>query len=161
MGLSHLPEFLNGLPRYDENPDPVMWIGVGDPESPDSSQYASWTLSQAIAQVAPDGPVSRRLGELWVVFVYSALDREFRPRLAEAHGCDAHELTYNLLGDLRLVRHDIVHNGAIATDGCIGKFKRLRWFKEGTPVEVDGNHVAEFMALFPWDAMLAGPAPSK
>jgi hypothetical protein len=52
-----------------------------------------------------------------------------------------------LLGDLRLIRHDIRLQRERREGGCIGEFALIRWFEEGDPVDVRREQVAEFMGL--------------
>jgi hypothetical protein len=153
MGLERLPSFFEGLPRFPQNPDPDVFIGVGDPNTPEARTYASWRLSTALQQVAKDGPVERRLGHQWIVFVYSLWEHEYRPRLAAAHGCSIEGVRHPLLGDLRHLRNDVVHHRGIASKGETGRCELLAWFGVGDGIDLRGEHFEEFMRLFPWAAL--------
>jgi hypothetical protein len=158
MGLTFLPEVFRRVPPVPENPDPTIYIGVGDPNLPSSEQYAQWPLSKALQQVAPEGPVTARLGQQWIVFVYTLWEHEYRKRLAAAHGCAVRDVKYPLLGDIRLLRNDVVHHSGVATPENAGKCQVVHhWFRPGELMHLRGEHFAEFVRVFPWPLMAAGP----
>ena len=158
MGLRLLPEVFGGVAPVPENPDPTIYIGIGDPNSPASEQYARWPMSKALEQIAHNGPIDTRLGQQWIVFIFTLWEHEYRKRLAVAHGCSEDELVYPLLGDVRRLRNDVVHHHGIATVPNTGKCEVLRhWFPPGETISLRGEHFAEFHRLFPWESMAAGP----
>ena len=55
----------------------------------------------------------------------SGSGRESRRRLTDVRD--------DLLGDIRLLRNDIVHHGGIATKANSGRCKILQWFNDGDP----------------------------
>lgn len=62
----------------------------------------------------------------------SAIDDTIRPQLP-------------VLGDLRLIRNDCVHNGGIASHEYTGKCTLLRWFEPGEHIIFDITHVLEVL----------------
>jgi hypothetical protein len=90
------------------------------------------------------GRAQRLLGHMWVVFVFSAWDQEFRPRLARAKDCAPNDLEVEVFGDLRHCRHDILHNGAVASKQHTGKNEVLRWFRTGDPIDIKADHILDF-----------------
>lgn len=109
-GLKFVLERFEGLPRDPTNPDPKMYMGIGDPNSPEAQQYQVWRLADLPRHLADDGPVVTQIGQQWVVQVFTAWEEYFRPGLAKAFKCEPSDLTYPLLGDLRLLRNDIAHH---------------------------------------------------
>jgi hypothetical protein len=157
VGLRRIPEYFAALPKYPANPDPVVYIGTGPPNSPDTPPYAGWRLSEALTQVESNGPVETRLGHQWIVFLYELWEHEYRPRLAKIHSRALEDERYDLLGDLRHLRNDVVHHGGIATSGNTGRCVLLRhWFNPGDVVRLEGRHFDEFFRLFPWTDLAAG-----
>jgi hypothetical protein len=156
-GLQYLAAWFSSLETTPENPDPTIWIGVpGD--DVDFAHYASWKRSEAIAQLAHEGPVERTLSQQWIVYTYTGWELEYRPRLAAAHGCEPSDLKVPLLGDLRRLRHDVVHHRGVATKENAGRCEVVgHWVKEGDLIELRGDHFGEFSRLFPWDVLAAGP----
>lgn len=80
------------------------------------------------------------LGNLIVVSVFSFWEDHYRERIASALGLPKEKLLVPVLGDLRLIRNDIVHHQAIAT-ARIEKCEKLRWFSEGDAVIVDEEKI--------------------
>jgi hypothetical protein len=135
-----------------------VYFGIGDPNLPGARPYAQWRVSEALAKVAPNGPVDRWLGQQWIVFTFTIWEHDYRCRLAAAHGVSPSAIAHPLLGDLRLLRNDVVHHGGIATDRNAGRCAVLRWFRPGDDIAITGERFVEFVDLFPWQE-LASPPP--
>jgi hypothetical protein len=158
LRLVQIQSYEMQVPTFPGNPDPMMYVGSGDPNLPENAPLAGWPRSEALVRVAVNGPVETSLGHQWVVFMYALWEHEFRPRLAAAHGCDTDTLTFPLLGDLRLLRHDILHCRAIATTENTGRCEVIgHWFQPGEPIRIGQEHLREFFRLFPWDEMAIPP----
>jgi hypothetical protein len=155
LELKHLMD----LPRHPDNPDPLLYFGVGDPNDPAANPYAAWKTSNLPAMLAEDGFVVRQLGQQWAVFVFAEWESWVRPRLAQAHGCQIKDIAVDVFGDLRRIRHDIVHNGGTASATWSARCRLLRWFEAGHPLIITAKHVAEFMRQVPW--MELGSAPIR
>jgi hypothetical protein len=148
---------LMSLPRDPANPDALIYFGIGDPNDAASQKYAAWTRSNLPMMLDEDGFVIRQLGQQWAVFVFDEWDSWVRKRLAEAHGCDKNDIQVDVFGDLRLIRNDIIHNGGTASEKWSGKARVLKWFVPGHPITISAEHVAEFMAVVPWEELPKGP----
>lgn len=159
MGLRQITALFEVRTVLPENPDPDIFLGIGDPNTPEARTYAVWKRSEALIRVAISGPVEVMLGQQWVVYVFAAWEHGFRPRLAAAHGCEETALQYPLLGDLRHLRNDIVHHHGIATHANTGRCQVLTtWFSDGDPIALRPDHFAEFVHRFPLKEMHAHPA---
>ena len=156
LGLTQIEPMFSRLPTDPTNPDPDVFIGVGDPNAPDAEVHAQWKLSRALAEVAKDGPVSVRLGHQWIVWVFTEWEHEYRPRLARAHGRDKDDEKYPLLGDVRRLRHDVVHHRGTASSDHSAKCEVIKWFSAGDVIALRAEHYAEFHRLMPWAEMVAG-----
>jgi hypothetical protein len=148
-GLPLLLEKITGAPKYPENPDPDLYIGLGDPNV-EMRPYALFKTSQLPALLARDGNVERLLGQQWAVFVFAEWEHVIRPRLAAARGCVVNEVQASVFGDLRLIRHDILHHAGVASSALVRRRELLRWFDAGQPIMIRGQHIAEFMDAVPW-----------
>ncbi len=155
MGLREIPARLASVPKYPANPDPVISIGI-EPPGPETPAYAAWRLSEALTQVEQNGPVETRLGHLWITSLYALWEEEYRPRLAIAHGRSPGDEKYDLFGDLRHLRNDVVHHGGIATTGNTGHCVVLRWFQPGDVIRLEGRHFNEFLRLIRWSDLAVG-----
>jgi hypothetical protein len=138
------------FPTSPENPDPTYHLMTGDPNMPGSKRLAHWRVSEARIQMGRAGPVETMLGQQWIVFVFSGWDEEYRPRLARALDCSPSDLKFPLLGDLRRLRHDVVHHRGIASAEWAARCEVLHWFTEGEQIGLDLTHLVEFDERFPW-----------
>lgn len=159
MGLRRASEFLQLQPRVPENPDPTIYFTDGHPEQASTRHYARWRISEALEQVALQGPVEISLDQQFIVFLFSIWEHEYRPRLAVAHGCPTDSVRYPLLGDLRRLRNDVVHHHGIATRGETGRCEPLEhWFEVGDRIRLSEGRLAELVELFPWEKMATRPS---
>jgi hypothetical protein len=159
LGLRSVAETTAALPAMAQNPDPMHYIGVGDPTSPES--FWAWRRSELLWQVAPDGPAETYLSQQWIAYAYDGWQEVYRPRLAAAHGCAKADLRYPVLGDLRHLRNDVVHHRGVATTHNTGRCSVLsHWFKAGDVIRLRDEHFVEFRSLLPWDRMATAPRRS-
>jgi hypothetical protein len=107
-------------------------------------------VSEAKIQMARGRPVETMLGQQWIVFVFSAWEEDYRRRLAGSLGCLPDDLRFPLLGDLRLLRNDVVHHHGIASARNAARCEVLHWFTEGDQIRLDLDHLVEFNEPFPW-----------
>lgn len=68
-----------------------------------------------VAQVAEGGKLHARITQQLVVTLYTGWEHHHRDRIASAHGVDRSEILHPYFGDLRLLRHDIVHHRGTAS----------------------------------------------
>lgn len=157
-GLALLPDFFDERPKNPENPDPMFHIGDGDPNDPATVFFAHLRVSESLELVKPNGAVWTRLSQQWLVNLFTAWEHNFRPRLAVAHGVDAGDEQYPYWGDVRHLRHDILHHHGRATGEHSGRcaFFENR-FVPGEEIRLVGAHLNELATRFPRDEMVAGP----
>ena len=98
--------------------------------------------------------VLRREGEAeqlafkgWVEQVYNCIwDSRYRNDLKTmTEGRDAIRPESDPLGDLRRIRNDLVHKGAVASADGAGKCTVLTWFKPGEIMVLGMRHVLDFL----------------
>jgi hypothetical protein len=94
---------------------------------------------------APGGLNQRFLGNLIVVSVYSFWEDHYRARIAKQIGLEKEALLIPVLGDVRLIRNDVVHHRGIATER-IERCQVLNWFTAGDPIELDADQI-DFMMV--------------
>jgi len=136
--------------------DHPMFFTVTDmPQERPSDAFAVWPRSLLASRLAPEGVAARQAGHQWVVHVFSMWEHGYRPRLAAARGVDTDDVKIPVLGDLRLIRNDVVHHRGIATADSSGKCQQLRWFSVGEDMLVTGRMIYQFMDAFG----LGHPAP--
>jgi hypothetical protein len=154
-GIRRIDEFFAAAPRTAENPDPSIYLGIGDPNLSDD-KYARFKASDLPGLLARGGPVAIQLGQQWAVFVYAEWEHSFRHRLAAAWHRPVEQIQIDAFGDLRRIRHDIVHHRGVASKQQAGKCVQFRWFAPGDRIVIEAQHIAEFMKAVPWDGLRNG-----
>jgi hypothetical protein len=106
----------------------------------------AWAPGAKIRHTATQGEVKLRnrgggrnhhlIGNLCLVAIYQYWEDEFRSAIAVEMRIDRGELKAPIFGDLRLIRHAILHNGAVGTKD-LAKCERFHWFGEGEPIAID------------------------
>jgi hypothetical protein len=129
------------------DPEADLLFGEGPPDDPDTIARRLWKIGEIPQQLAKDGPVAQRLGQQWAVMIYAQWEHSFRPRLAAVAGIEPNDVKDDLMGDIRHLRHDILHHSGIATQKHAARCKVLRWFEAGDPISISSKRVTEFMDL--------------
>lgn len=93
----------------------------------------------------------------WVAKMFALWENPSRGNLKMAFETEleldkAHNPTMNFIqpeitpmGDLRHIRHDIVHKDAIASEDETGKCQVLKWFKPGERIILTTDHILDFL----------------
>lgn len=145
-GSKQFVEYLHSLPVEPENPDPIVWIGRGDIGPDEPRFHAQFRKSEALTMIAPGGAVARQLGNQWVVHVYTGWETHFRPRLASAHNVEVDAVKSPMFGDLRRLRHDIIHHGGVATQRWSGSCEVFgHWATVGETISISDREIREFV----------------
>jgi len=82
-----------------------------------------------------------RLAHMLLVFVYEAWETEHRHKVAEAIRTDAKDVKIPVLGDLRLLRHTILHGRGVLSEETVRKLEVLRVGKAGDRLILDDKQV--------------------
>lgn len=130
----------------DKDEDSKFFIANSDPSMKGAFVYQNWKIDEMPDKLSPNGPVIKALGQQWLVMVYAEWDEHFRERLARAEGIEKNEIQDPVFGDLRLIRHDIIHCRGMATAEHSGKCQVLTdWMEIGKPIHIMPLHVAILM----------------
>ena len=124
----------------------TTWIAAGPPEEQPARVYLSWPTQELVYEkLGRDGAFSIQLSNAWVTGLFSAWESKFRKEIGRVLGLGgAEELSCDEMGDLRLMRNDILHNRSIASREHTGRCRSLRWFEQGQQIRVDTSQVYEF-----------------
>jgi hypothetical protein len=87
----------------------IVWTSYEDSSSPDIILNRTIRAADYLAVNAPDGGNEVQHACAVLIFVFTAWDDEFRPRLASAAGIAKNRITSDVMGDLRHLRHAILH----------------------------------------------------
>lgn len=140
-GIRRLANELSAAPRHPLNPDPTISFADDGPNLLNAKHEGRMRFSEFGALAAPGGPAEQRLGHRLIVFVYTIWETVYRPSLADALGTEARSIDVPILGDLRLMRNDIIHHKGIAKDS--GRCVELMWFSRGDAIAVSHGRVVE------------------
>lgn len=158
-GLDLVEAWWRDAPSAPGNPDPLFALAatVGPPASP-SDTYARIRKSRLLEMLdRATGSARETLDHQWIVSTYTAWEHDFRPELAAAHGCAKDDVKHPVLGDLRLLRNDVVHHRGVVTASNAGSCQVLRWFGPGERIRLDARRLQEFMDAFPWEPLRQRP----
>jgi len=98
--------------RRHENGRPVIvYTSVDDPSSPDVIHHRIIKADDFMAANGEAGFNEQQTCRAIIVFMFAYWDEEIRPRIAEVRGVKSSDVKLDELGDLRVLRHNIVHNG--------------------------------------------------
>jgi len=140
-GICRLVDDMKRMPRLPENPDPDIAFSDGNPNLPTTTHAGRMRFSELTALAEEGGLAEQRLGHQLLVFVYAIWETTYRPRLAAALGIEPSSIEAPILGDLRLMRNDILHNHGIADRSA--RCTELRWFERGDEIVLHHVHVVE------------------
>lgn len=124
-------------PGTDLDSLPYM-AGRGDPNDPANVVQHQTTQGQFRDRNRGGGDNHVLMGQMLIVLIFSFWEHEYRPRLAAALGhSEASELKIPLLGDLRLLRHDIVHHRGILQADTVRRLQVIPGMAAGVRIEVN------------------------
>lgn len=133
------------------------YLALPKPGSPEVFVYAQWPSLSVTDFMGPNGPAVRELGRQWVVTINALWDGEYREKIAIEKGLqDKVALVVPVMGDINLIRNDIVHHRGIASQRNSGRCKLLvNWTSVGQEIAINELMVLEFMEHW----QLVGPGP--
>jgi len=120
--------------------------GKGDPNNPDSIQLHVCTQKQYKERNHENGLNFLFIGNMTLVSIYQYWEDYYRNEIAVFLGCENSDLVDPVMGDIRLLRHSIIHHGGIAMKN-VEKCEILRWYKEGQEIFIDKHKCQEIIFL--------------
>jgi hypothetical protein len=111
------------------NPDGMFQIGEGDENKLGISEIPT---KMAFAGMEKDGPNSQLIAHGLIVLIYETWNESYRSKIASELGWKTNEVMCDVMGDVRVIRNWIAHNGSVA-DGDVSKLKALKWPNETGP----------------------------
>ena len=82
------------------------------------------------------GQDSVLMAQLFLVMIYSYWEKRFRSEIAKEQGRSVNEIKSDIMGDLKWIRHSIIHNKGVALPE-IKKTRVIKWFKVGEFIHID------------------------
>lgn len=119
----------------------TMFVGNTDPGK--GKPQARIKMQDLVAFSSKGGVFTDTLAKSLIVLLYSEWDELYRHRVAEEIGVKASAIRADLMGDIRQVRHWIVHNKSIVGPKAL---KILSWrITMGSPLAISEELFAQFM----------------
>lgn len=113
----------------------AMIYGKGDPNTPEAIWLHRCTQGQYKSRNSEAGDNFKFIGNMCIISLYQYWEDHYRSKVANLFAMPKNELKAPIFGDLRLLRHSIVHHAGIALKN-IEKSEVLKWYKEGDNIFV-------------------------
>ncbi len=143
---------VQNLGEFKPRADTMLEANSGPlPGKPDGETFQKWSQTEFFDNLDDDGLAARQIGYQWLTFVFHAWDDDhvgFRARIAAARGVEKTEVKMPVMGDLRLMRNDVIHHRGIAQAAWTGRCEQLHWFEPGELIFIGRQMVWEFMREF-------------
>ena len=146
-GMEPVREYV--LPWYNSLPKEIR-PSVGTPVSPSYIATAPSLIGASLNlnnMLGEGGETEQLAFTGWIEEVYNTIwEGRFRNQLEEAikgEGVALEGIGLQVLGDIRLIRNDLVHNRRIANSSARCEF--LKWFDEGDRMSLRISHVFDFL----------------
>lgn len=125
----------------DQNPNPRLFIGWGAPDDPDAEVHASWSKRDIEAAITDGGWLSTWLSHAWLALIAAKWEGHYRRRFAELHGVDLNDVRSEVMGDIRLLRNDVIHNNARASKDHAARCRLMTGFKLGELIVLEPRDI--------------------
>jgi hypothetical protein len=100
--------------RIEQGPPVIVWASVEDPASPDVIHHRTIRADEYIAANSEAGFNEQQVCWSVIVFAFAYGDEEIRPQIAQVGGVKPNDVMIDELGDVRILRKSIVHDGGIS-----------------------------------------------
>lgn len=104
----------------------MVWSSFEDQGSPDIIHNRVTRAVDYIAYNSIHGFNEQQHARAIVVMIFAFWNEEIRPRLARCKNIDPNEIKVDALGDLRLLRHAIIHNKGVLSQAAQAKLKVMK-----------------------------------
>src|SRR6267154_414209 len=92
---------------------PVVWASYEDPTQPDIIHNRIVRAEDYLAINARGGSNEQQHARAIIVFLYTSWESDLRPRLARASRVEPNDIRSDIMGDLKELRHAIIHSRGI------------------------------------------------
>lgn len=115
-----------------------LTYATGDPIDPNAIITHECTQGELKERLKPGGLNEILVGQFCTVMIYEHWEK-IRGDLAITLQEQRQSITSEIFGDIRHIRHDIVHNAGIATKEHSEKAVILNWFKNGMHITINNQ----------------------
>ncbi len=109
-----------------QNPDRTKSLLIGDCHPSEGSYHGSMNIGKYLDAAQKNGAFSDTLIKSFITTIYSVWDEYYRHLIANECNVEQKSIKSDLMGDIRLIRHCIVHKKSVVTDEG-QRLKVLQW----------------------------------
>ena len=91
----------------------IVWASVEDPESPDVIHHRITRAADFVGANSETGFNEQQICWAIITFVFAYWNEEIRPQIARARAMKSDDIKVSEFGDLRILRHNILHNNGL------------------------------------------------
>lgn len=95
------------------NPEGLFQVGNGPPGK-GAPAIAEIPTKFALSGMTKNGPFSQLIAHGIIVLIYELWNEDYRSKVAKEIGCETNDVMCDVMGDLRLIRNWITHDGSTA-----------------------------------------------
>lgn len=126
--------------------DLALFYGHGDPNDPSNRLLYKTTQGMYKSRNAKGGHNHIRAAQLLLVLVFEYWESEHRTQIAAALGLpDRSDLKAPLLGDLRLLRQDVIHHQGVVREESLKKMTVLRGIVAGEQLQLTDERIEQLI----------------
>ncbi|TBD79708.1 hypothetical protein [Rhizobium ruizarguesonis] len=134
--------------KIDKGKPVMMHTSLEDPTSPDVIHMRITRVDDFVAANSEHGFNEQQLCRSIIVFIFAYWDEQARPAIAAVRGVPSSDVRVDALGDLRLVRHAIIHNKGILDPKEHRKMKAMaELFEPGAPISLSHDQMHKLFAM--------------
>jgi hypothetical protein len=111
---------------FDPQKYPNQKIFIGHTHPNEGKPQSVMSAAKAVASAKRDGEFPDILAKALLVRIYAEWDERFRHEIAQEFSVDAKKVLSDLMGDIRRVRHWIVH-GKSVVEADVSEIRVLPW----------------------------------
>lgn len=140
--------------RINEKGQPIiMRVSYEDPSMPDVIHQRIIRSDEYIKKNAEGGIHEQQICRAIIIFLYTHWEDEIRPRLATARKVSKNDIKSDLMGDLRELRHAVLHAKGILKLDRYKKLKKLKdVFEPDKTLMITYNHMHKIFVMAKQDA---------
>jgi len=133
---------LSSLPPGTNRDSLRFSYGHGDPNNPDNRILHETTQGEYKRRNARGGPNQMRAAQLLLVLIFEYWESEHRKKIAAALGLpNQDDLQIPILGDIRLLRHDVIHHRSVIKEETVHRLTEIQGLTADTELALDGRKV--------------------
>lgn len=142
-----------GLKINEKGQPVIMRASYEDPSQPDVIHQRIIRTDDYIKQNAEGGLNEQQHSRAIIIFLFTYWEDEIRPRLAQAKNVKLNDIRSDIMGDLRILRHVILHEkGILKSDKKIKLKKISDLFALDVPLIFSYGHMHKIFVMAKQDA---------